>query len=268
VDLVPALGLLGLLLIKEAGVPIPVPGDLLVIGAGVAAAAAGGGVAALLLLLGILVAGYVGGTVQFLLVRGAFRAALLGILRRAGVSEARLDALAGFLRRRGAVGVATARATPAVRIGAIAASGLAGLALPPFLAGLIVGNGLFVGAHFALGLVVGPPAIAAVSASSGPILGVVAFIVLAVIGALGWRWLQARRAGGARGGEARTRPGAARTGPGDDATGPGVDGTPTEAGPGEAADERSWLSSVGSGAWSDAACPACLAISLVTGDRS
>src|SRR5205814_7054617 len=82
-DLVPALGLVGLLLVKEAGIPIPVPGDLLVIGAGVAAA--GTGIGALILLLAILAAGYVGGTLQFLLVRGAFRGVLLGILRRAGV---------------------------------------------------------------------------------------------------------------------------------------------------------------------------------------
>ena len=66
-DLVPALGLVGLLLVKEAGIPIPVPGDLLVIGAGVAAA--GTGIGALILLLAILAAGYVGGTLQFLLVR-------------------------------------------------------------------------------------------------------------------------------------------------------------------------------------------------------
>ena len=236
-DLLPALGLLGLLLVKEAGIPIPVPGDLLVIGAGAAAGAAGGGLPALLLLLGILVAGYVGGTIQFLLVRGALRDAIVGILRRAGISQARLDSLAGWLQRRGAVGVATARATPAVRVGAIAASGVAGMALPPFLGGLVVGNGVFVAAHFALGLVVGPPAVAAVSASSGPILGIVAFIVLAAFGALGWRWLQARRR----------------------AAGAGSTG--------KAGGERMALPSVGAGAWTDAACPACLAISLVTGDR-
>jgi membrane protein DedA with SNARE-associated domain len=227
VDVGPALGLLGLLLVKEAGVPIPVPGDLLVIGAGVAAA--GSGPAGLLLLAGILVAGFLGGTVQFLLVRGALRGTLLGILRRAGVSEARLESLADWLRRRGARGVATARATPAVRVGAIAASGLAALPLPSFLAGLVVGNGLFVSAHFALGFVIGPPAIAAVSASSGPVLGLIALVVLSIVGAVGWRWIRARR---------------------------------------KAAGEPAALPSLGAGAWADAACPACLAISLVGGSRS
>src|SRR4051812_17682011 len=190
-DLAPALGLVGLLFVKEIGVPIPVPGDLLVIGAGVAAAASGTG--ALVLLAGILIAGYVGGTLQFLFVRGAFPSALLRLLRRAGIPEARIETLAGWLRKRGAVGVATARATPAVRIGAIAASGLAGLALPPFLAGLVIGNGLFVTAHFALGVIVGPAAVAAVSSASGPLVALVALAVLAALGYAGWKWLQASR---------------------------------------------------------------------------
>ena len=36
-DPIPLLGLAGLILVKEAGVPVPVPGDLVVVGAGVAA---------------------------------------------------------------------------------------------------------------------------------------------------------------------------------------------------------------------------------------
>ncbi|MBI3751465.1 MAG: VTT domain-containing protein [Chloroflexi bacterium] len=245
-ELAPALGLIGLLLVKEVGVPIPVPGDLLVIGAGVAAA--GSGAAAIVLLAAILLAGYVGGTIQYLLVRGAFRRTLLAVLRRAGVSEARIERLADWLRRRGARGVATARATPAVRVGAIAASGLAAVPLPAFVTGLVVGNGVFVGAHFALGLVVGPPALAAVSASSGPILGVVAFVVLAAVGFAGWRWLQARRS--------TALPAAGPAG-----------AAAAEGAGGPARDERVALPSLGAGAWADAACPACLVISLVGGER-
>lgn len=244
-ELAPALGLVGLLLVKETGVPIPVPGDLLVIGAGVAAA--GSGTGAIVLLAAILLGGYVGGTIQYLLVRGAFRRTLLAVLRRAGVSEARIERLADWLRRRGARGVATARATPAVRVGAIAASGLAAVPLPAFVTGLVVGNGVFVTAHFALGLVIGPPAVAAVSASSGPILGVVAFVVLAALGYAGWRWLQSRRSA------------ASRSGPAGSGAAAGAAGA--------AGDEGAALPSLGAGAWADAACPACLAISLVAGDR-
>lgn len=62
--------------------PIPIPGDLLVIGAGVASAGDAG--SALLALGAILLAGYLGGAVQFLLVRGALRRALITLLTRVG----------------------------------------------------------------------------------------------------------------------------------------------------------------------------------------
>jgi membrane protein DedA with SNARE-associated domain len=188
------LGLLGvaaLLFVKETGVPIPVPGDLVVIGAGIAASR--GDLDPVPTLAVILLAGLAGGLVQFLLVRGVGRRPLLAILARVGVPIARLEAVAGRLRERGATGVAIARATPGVRIVAIAASGLAALPLTRFAAGLTVGNGLFVSGHFVLGLVVGPPALAFVAGATGPVI--VALLLLGVVGGAGW-WLIRRVRGG------------------------------------------------------------------------
>jgi membrane protein DedA with SNARE-associated domain len=216
-DLGPLLGLIGLLFVKEAGLPIPIPGDLLVLGAGVAAAA--DGATAPVELAAILAAGFLGGSVQFLLVRGALRGRVLAILTRVGVSRERLDRLAEWLRRRGIRGVAIARATPGLRIGAISASGIAALPFPVFLAGLVAGNTLFVGGHFALGFVLGAPALELVRGAGGVAVAIVAFVALAFVGAAGWTWLRRRR--------------------------------------------RAGLPSVG--AWAEAACPACLAISLVGG---
>jgi hypothetical protein len=82
VDVAPLATLTGLLLLKEIGVPIPVPGDILVLGAG---AATSGRPEAAAWLLAILLAGYVGGTIQFFLVRGAMRGPLLALLRKLGV---------------------------------------------------------------------------------------------------------------------------------------------------------------------------------------
>jgi membrane protein DedA with SNARE-associated domain len=184
------LGVAVLILVKEAGLPVPVPGDLLVVGAGVAASQ--GEVDAWQALVAILAAGLIGGVIQFTLVRGAGRDPLLGILRRVGVSEARLDLVAARLRRQGARGVAVARATPGVRIVAIAAAGLAALPVGGFVAGLALGNTVFVGAHFAAGLLVGPSAVAFVAGAAGPML--VGLAGLAVVGSIGW-WLirRARR---------------------------------------------------------------------------
>jgi len=214
-DIAPLLGLAGLLFLKEAGLPLPVPGDLLVLGAGIASAG-GPGLPAAVVLLAILATGYAGGSLQFLLVRGALRRIVLVVL-------ARLDRLAGWLARRGARGVAVARATPAVRVGAIAASGLAGLPFPVFLGGLLLGNGVFVSAHFALGYLVGPPAGRLIAGLGGLALGLVVLLVLAVLGAAGWRRLRGRRG-------SALAPGAPRN---------GYDG------------------------WVEGACPACLLFSVV-----
>lgn len=194
-DLLAALGLAGLLFVKEAGVPIPIPGDLLVIGAGVATAA--DPISAVAVLIAILVAGYMGGGVQFVAVRGALRRPLIRLLTRFGVSETRIESLADRLRRGGARGVAVARATPGVRVPAIAASGVAGLPVQSFAPGLVAGNTVFVSAHFLLGFLVGVPAVALVQ-SAAPALAIGAFVILAVVGALGWLIVRRRRRAAAR----------------------------------------------------------------------
>jgi membrane protein DedA with SNARE-associated domain len=194
-DLLALAGLAGVLLVKEAGVPIPVPGDLLVIGAG--AALAGDPALAVGGLLLILVMGYVGGSVQFLLMKRALRGVLLAALARVGVPRARIEALAERLRRTGARGVAISRMTPGVRVGSIAASGLAAVPYPSFLRGLVIGNGVFVSGHFALGFVVGTST-GGLGADGLP-LGMIAVAVigLAILGAVGWALIHRRRRGGA-----------------------------------------------------------------------
>ena len=220
-------GLFGLLLIKEAGVPIPVPGDLLVLGAGIAAA--NGELDPAVTLAAILLAGYVGGSVQFALLRGGLRRPLLALLARFGLRPERVERHAERLRRTGARGVAISRATPGVRVVAIAASALAAITFPRFAAGLVAGNTAFVGLHFALGLAVGEPALRLV-ASLGTSLAV-GGVVLAIVGAAAW-WLLRRR----RTPWAAVSPGAAQT------HAPGAEDAFTD--------------------WADATCPICLTLGL------
>lgn len=188
-------GLVLLLLVKETGVPIPVPGDLVVIGAG--AALAPDPPLALLALALILLAGYLGGTVQFGLMRGAVRRPILALLARLGVLPDRVEALAARLRRSGARGVAVARMTPGVRVGAIAASGLADLPTGTFVRGLVIGNSVFVIAHYALGFLLGASAARAIGQVGSSVVPIVIGVILAVVGAVGWtilRWRGGRHA--------------------------------------------------------------------------
>ena len=191
-ELAPILAVAGLILVKEAGLPIPVPGRprrhrgrrrrgsrrlRSVRGA----------------LLAIVVASILGGVLQYGLLRSVARPALLRLLGRLGSAE-RVDRQTERLRRGGARSVAIARSTPGVRIVAIAASALAGIPAPAFIAGLAVGNALFIAAHFALGYLVGEPIVTAVGGLLGPLA--IGFVALAVIGGIGWFLIRRRRGDG------------------------------------------------------------------------
>ncbi|MFN2484607.1 MAG: DedA family protein [Candidatus Limnocylindria bacterium] len=182
--------LFAVLLVKEAGVPIPVPGDLLVLAAGVAAAR--GDVDPIAALAVILAAGLLGGWIQYVLARSAFRRPLMATLDRFGVRRERIEAFAERLRRQGGRGVAVARMTPGIRVVAVAASGMADVPIASFLGGLAVGNAVFAGAHFGLGLVVGEPGLRLVSAAAAPLA--VAGVALAAVGGVVWWLLHRRRA--------------------------------------------------------------------------
>ena len=163
-ELAPLAAVAGLILVKEAGLPVPVPGDLIVIGAGVAAGR--GELDPLTALLAIVIASIAGGLVQYGLLRSVARPAILRLLGRLGSAE-RIDRQVDRLGRGGARSVAIARSTPGVRIVAIAASALAGIPATAFVTGLSIGNAVFIAAHFGLGYLVGEPIVAA----AGGLLG-------------------------------------------------------------------------------------------------
>jgi membrane protein DedA with SNARE-associated domain len=187
-ELAPVLAIAGLILVKEAGLPIPVPGDLIVIGAGVAAGR--GELSPGLALVVIVLASIVGGVVQFGLLRSVARPAMLRLLGRFGGTD-RVERETERLRRGGARGVAIARSTPGLRIVAIAASALAGVPAAAFVAGLSIGNALFIAAHFGLGYLVGEPIVRAATGFLAPLA--IGFVALAVMGGVGWYLIRRRR---------------------------------------------------------------------------
>jgi membrane protein DedA with SNARE-associated domain len=180
------IGLIGLILVKELGVPLPMPGDLLVIGAGAYLAgdlpAAGAALAA------ILIAGYIGASVQFFLFGTALRRPLLQALERLGIGTVRLERLSARYRAAGLKAVALTRMTPGVRIAVVPAAALAAIPYTVFLPGIVVGNGVFVTAHFAAGYVLGNYARELVRRVTDPmVVTVIVLLVLAVAGLLALR---------------------------------------------------------------------------------
>jgi membrane protein DedA with SNARE-associated domain len=142
-----------IMLIKTIGVPIPIPGDVIIFTAAVRVAQ--GKLVGWQVFLAILVALVLGGLIQFVLARGPGRGLLYRFGRYVGLTKPRIDAAAGKIRKGGVPGLALAILVPGVRGAAIMAAGLADLRLRRFLIGVTLGSLLFLSLHFFLGYVGG-----------------------------------------------------------------------------------------------------------------
>jgi membrane protein DedA with SNARE-associated domain len=185
-----------MLLAKEAGIPIPIPGDVLMLG--VAARAASGQWNLLAVIVACEGAMLVGGTIQYLLARGPGRRLITRAGRYVGLTPGRLERVAGTLRRGGGLAVAAGLVTPGVRAATIAASGLSDLPFRTFFPALVAGDTVFFLLHVAIGYA-GGQGLAAVSHGRHLATGAVLLIVLGVLALLGlgvWlalRWRAGRR---------------------------------------------------------------------------
>jgi membrane protein DedA with SNARE-associated domain len=215
-----------IMLLKEAGLPVPVPSDLIMITAGVQAAT--GGYSLFELALAIEAAMLIGGSTQFFIARGAGRAFIYRVGRFIGLTRERLDRAMAMLQRRGAAAIFLGLNVPGARAGIIPASGLAGLTYPNFAPAMMSGSTVFYGWHIALGFIVGPSANALLENLHLPLGPIVAG--LAGLGLIIWLFLRGRKHKA------------------------------------EAVPEENVLDRIHS--WTEAACPACLAITAVQQLRS
>jgi membrane protein DedA with SNARE-associated domain len=142
-----------LMLGKAAGIPVPIPGDLILLAT--AARAAEGKLVLWQAFVWLLVAVVVGGTLQFAVARGPGRGLVYRFGRLAGLGPNRLDAAATAIQQRGKLSLALALLTPGLRNAAVPACGLAGLPLAAFLPPLLAASALDLALHFALGAVGG-----------------------------------------------------------------------------------------------------------------
>jgi membrane protein DedA with SNARE-associated domain len=204
-------GLLGLLLAMEAGVPIPVPSDLvmLLLGERVSAGALPLWLAAAALELVALA----GTAALFLAARGPGQALLSRFGPRLGLSGPRLDLIrsrlgltvpaprrthpvprrvprwgsvaqarggARSLVHRVVPGLAVGRATPGLRTVTVVAAASSGMRVGRALPALVLGSSVFLQAHLLLGYALGPAARELLERARLPVL-VAAAVALAVV---------------------------------------------------------------------------------------
>ena len=186
-----------IMLCKEAGIPIPIPGDIIMLGA--AARAAEGTYDVLHVIVAFEAAALLGATTQFLVARGPGRQIIYRFGRYLGLTADRLNRATAAVQKGGIMAVGLGLMTPGVRIATVAASGLAGLPLRTFLPGLVIGSSAFFAAHLVLGYAGGPLVQAALGAVNLPVLLFVALVL--ALGLAGWlirsRWMRGQRAGAA-----------------------------------------------------------------------
>jgi membrane protein DedA with SNARE-associated domain len=178
-------GLLGLLVLMEAGVPVPVPSDLvmLLLGERVSAGALPLWLAMVLLELVALA----GTAALFLAARGPGRA----LIARFGPGRALLAKVESRFGSRAGSGaglpaLVTGRTTPGLRTVTVVAAAGSGIRAGRALAALVLGSSLFLQAHLLLGYLLGPAAREVleearvpVLAAAGAVLAVIAVVVVA-----------------------------------------------------------------------------------------
>jgi len=138
-----------LLLIKSFGVPIPIPGDLILLTAAVGAFK--GNFPLWQAFIVTLIPLLIGALTQFTVARGPGRNILLRFGRYLGLTPARLDAASTRVKQGGFIGICISMLIPGIRDLCTVASGLAGLPFRAYVPGLVLGTTLFIAIHFVIG---------------------------------------------------------------------------------------------------------------------
>ena len=139
------LAALVLLLPMEAGVPIPLPADLVMFTVGQQVAA--GRFPLWLAVTGFEVIAAAGTAALFVACRGSGRRVVARFGPRIGLTQARVGRVAAVAETRGLAGLAIGRATPGLRTLTVVAAGASGLSGRRALPALILGSSVFLQLH-------------------------------------------------------------------------------------------------------------------------
>jgi membrane protein DedA with SNARE-associated domain len=182
---------LALMVPMEAGVPIPIPSDLVMLAVGARVGA--GDIPLWAAVLAFEAVSVVGTTVLFLAARGPGHALLTRLGPRLGLTAGRVGRATSLIERRGQPVLAVGRATPGLRTLTVVAAGGSGLSARRALPALIAGSSVFLQLHLFLGYFLGSAAEHVLHAATGPAIAVFALIVLGAVAF--WLARRGRRAG-------------------------------------------------------------------------
>ena len=147
------------ILIEETGVPVPVPGDFLMMGIGIHARE--GRVELWQALLVMELATLIGATILYFVSVRAGRELVFRYGRFIHLTPARLERAERWLTRHGAAAIVAGRLTPGLRMATVIASGVFRVPLWRFLPSLALGAFLYILAYTLLGYFIGPPVLRA-----------------------------------------------------------------------------------------------------------
>ncbi|HYB87442.1 MAG TPA: hypothetical protein VEC76_11355 [Streptosporangiaceae bacterium] len=182
---------LAVLLPMEAGVPIPIPADLVMFTVGERVAA--GAFPLWLAVAGFEVIAVAGTAILFLACRGPAHRLVTRFGPRVGLSQTRVGRAATFVETRGRTALALGRGTPGLRTVTVLAAAASGLTWRRALPALVLGSSFFLQLHLVLGLLLGPLAVRAFNAAKGPALLALAVVVAGAF--VFWRVRRGRRGG-------------------------------------------------------------------------
>jgi membrane protein DedA with SNARE-associated domain len=146
-------GLFAVILAEEAGIPLPLPGDLFIAAMGFMAHAHRAALAPTVAV--VTAATVLGASILYLVSRHAGRRLLLRVARRFGYTEAREAWVEGWLGRRGAAAVVIGRLIPGLRIVMTVVAGALRMRRSTFVLGTLVAGLVWSTLYFWIGYALG-----------------------------------------------------------------------------------------------------------------
>jgi membrane-associated protein len=175
----------------EAGIPIPLPFDLVLLFVGERAAA--GAIRLWLAVIALEVVALVGTAALFLACRGPGNALITRLGPRVGLTRERMTSATAVIERHGRPALAIGRGTPGLRTATCVAAGASGLSARRALTALVIGSSVFLQLHLFLGYILGQAAGELIETATGP--AIVVLVGLVVVAAIFWVARRGRRGG-------------------------------------------------------------------------